>query len=176
MHALLVALGRAAGSVALIALLAPAASAQGLITKKRLSAPLAMEAVMEAVEVCRKAGYAVTAIIVDNEGVRQAVLRGDGAVVHTLDSAYVKAYTAASLAPVRKDGSTKALSERIARTPGVSTAGLASLPNVNFTPGGVTIMAGEEPIGGIGVGGAPVGNFDHDCAVAALEKIKDRMK
>ena len=123
---------------------------------------------MEAVDVCKKAGYAVTAIIVDNEGVRQAVLRGDGAVVHTLDSAYVKAYTAASLAPVRKDGSTKALSERIAKTPGVSTAGLASLPNVNFTPGGVTIMAGDEAIGGIGVGGAPGGNFDHDCAVAAL--------
>jgi len=150
--------------------------AQGLIVKKRLSAALAVEAVTEAVEVCKKAGYAVTAIVVDNEGVRQAVLRGDGAAVHTLDSAYVKAYTAASLAPVRKDGSTKGLSERIARTPGVSTAGLASLPNVNFTPGGVTIMAGEEAIGGIGVGGAPGGNFDHDCAVAALDKIKDRMK
>ena len=176
MHASLATLGRAAVSVTLIALTTSPTLAQGLITKKRLSAALAMEAVMEAVEVCRKAGYAVTAIIVDNEGVRQAVLRGDGAVVHTLDSAYVKAYTAASLAPVRKDGSTKAISERIARTPGVSTAGLASLPNVNFTPGGVTIMAGEEPIGGIGVGGAPGGNFDHDCAVAALDKIKDRMK
>jgi uncharacterized protein GlcG (DUF336 family) len=168
--------GRVASVITLTTLATLPASAQGLITKKRLSASLAMEAVMEAVEVCKKAGYAVTAIIVDNEGVRQAVLRGDGAVVHTLDSAYVKAYTAASLAPVRKDGSTKALSERIARTPGVSTAGLASLPNVNFTPGGVTIMAGDEAIGGIGVGGAPGGNFDHDCAVAALDKIKDRMK
>ncbi len=167
---------RAAAAIVLTALVVPAVSAQGLITQKRLSAALAMEAVGEAVEVCKKHGYAVTAIIVDNEGVRQAVLRGDGAVVHTLDSAYVKAYTAASLAPVRKDGSTKALSERIARTPGVTTTGLASLPNVNFTPGGVTIMAGEEAIGGIGVGGAPGGNFDHDCAVAALDKIKDRMK
>ena len=170
------ALWRATLTAALIGLAASAASAQGLITKKRLSAALAMEAVMEAVEVCKKAGYSVTAIIVDNEGVRQAVLRGDGAVVHTLDSAYVKAYTAASLAPVRKDGSTKAVSERIARTPGVSTAGLASLPHINFTPGGVTIMAGDQAIGGIGIGGAPGGNFDHDCAVAALDKIKDRMK
>jgi uncharacterized protein GlcG (DUF336 family) len=161
---------------AMTALTASSASAQGLITKKRLSAALAMEAVMEAVDACKKAGYAVTAIIVDNEGVRQAVIRGDGATVHTLDSAYAKAYTAASLAPVRKDGSTKGLSERIAKTPGVSTAGLASLPNINFTPGGVTIMAGDEAIGGIGVGGAPGGNFDHDCAVAALDKIKDRMK
>jgi len=168
--------GRMAVVVAMSALMASPTFAQGLITKKRLSAALAMEAVMEAVDACKKAGYAVTAIVVDNEGVRQAVIRGDGATVHTLDSAYAKAYTAASLAPVRKDGSTKGLSERIAKTPGVSTAGLASLPNINFTPGGVTIMAGEEAIGGIGVGGAPGGNFDHDCAIAALDKIKDRMK
>jgi len=164
------------GLAALAAAVSQPALGQGLIVKKRLSAALAHEAVAEAVAVCAKAGYAVTAIIVDNEGVRQAVLRGDGATVHTLDSAFAKAYTAASLAPVRKDGSTKALSERIARTPGVSTAGLASLPNINFTPGGVTIMAGDEAIGGIGIGGAPGGNFDHDCAVAALDKIKDRMK
>lgn len=164
------------GFAALAAMTADSAYAQGLVIRKRLSAALAHEAVAEAVAVCAKAGYAVTVVIVDNEGVRQAVLRGDGATVHTLDSAYAKAYTAASLAPVRKDGSTKALSERIARTPGVSTAGLASLPNINFTPGGVTIMAGEEAIGGIGIGGAPGGNFDHDCAVAALDKINDRMK
>jgi uncharacterized protein GlcG (DUF336 family) len=168
--------GCATVMVALTALMTGPVFAQGLITKKRLSAALAMAAVMEAVDVCKKAGYAVTAIVVDNEGVRQAVIRGDGATVHTLDSAYAKAYTAASLAPVRKDGSTKGLSERIAKTPGVTTAGLASLPNINFTPGGVTIMAGDEAIGGIGVGGAPGGNFDHDCAVAALDKIKDRMK
>ena len=159
----------------LVVLAVQATLGQGLILKKRLSAALAMEAVMEAVDICKKAGYAVSVVIVDTEGVRQAVLRDDGATVHTLDSAYAKAYTAASLAPVRKDGSTKGLSERIARTPGVSTAGLASLPNINFTPGGVTIMAGDDLIGGIGVGGAPGGNFDHDCAVAALAKIKDRM-
>jgi uncharacterized protein GlcG (DUF336 family) len=162
-------------AAALLAASTQAAPAEGLILKKRLSAALAMEAVMEAVGVCKKAGYTVSAIVVDTEGVRQALVRGDGATVHTLDSAYAKAYTAASLAPVRKDGSTQALSERIAKTPGVTTAGLASLPNINFTPGGVTIMAGEDLIGGIGVAGAPGGNFDHDCAIAALAKIKDRM-
>ena len=175
MTAIAAMIGRVGLVAMLVGLTAQAALAQGLILKKRLSATLAMEAVMEAVDVCKKAGYAVSAIIVDTEGVRQAVLRGDGATVHTLDSAYAKAYTAASLAPVRKDGSTKGLSERIAKTPGVSTAGLASLPNINFTPGGVTIMAGEDLIGGIGVGGAPGGNFDHDCAVTALAKTKDRM-
>jgi len=167
--------GRTAVVVAIAALMTSPAFAQGLLTKKRLAAALAMEAVMEAVDVCKKAGYAVTAIVVDNEGVRQAVIRGDGATVHTLDSAYAKAYTAASLAPVRKEDSTKAIFDRISKNPS-TTASLGNLPNVTFTPGGVTIMAGDEAIGGIGVGGAPGGNFDHDCAVAALDKIKDRMK
>ena len=153
-----------------------AAEAQGVVTRKRLSASLAHEAAGEAVAACARSGYAVTAIVVDIEGVRQAVLRGDGAAVHTLDSAYAKAYTAASLAPVRKESSTKEIFERMAKQPGMTTAGLASLPNVTFTPGGVTIMAGGEAIGGIGVGGAPGGNFDDDCARAALAKIADRMK
>jgi len=157
------------------ALTMSSAFAQGLLTKKRLSAALAMEAVMEAVDVCKKAGYAVTAIVVDNEGVRQAVIRGDGATVHTLDSAYAKAYTAASLVPVRKERSTKELFERVSKNPSTTTS-LGNLPNITFTPGGITIFAGNEPIGGIGVGGAPGGNFDDECAEAALKKIADRMK
>lgn len=154
---------------------APPAGAQGLITEHRLSAALANEAVGEAVAVCAKNGYAVTAIVVDIDGVRHAVLRGDGAAVHTLDSAYAKAYTAASLAPVRKETSTKEIFERISKNPS-TTASLGNLPNVTFTPGGVTIMANGKPIGAIGVGGAPGGNFDDECARAALDKIKDRMK
>ena len=152
-----------------------AASGEGLIKTNRLSAALALEAVGEAVSQCAKNGYAVTAIVVDIDGVRQAVLRGDGAPVHTLDSAYAKAYTAASLVPVRKERSTKELFERVSKNPSTTTS-LGNLPNVTFTPGGITIFAGDEPIGGIGVGGAPGGNFDHDCADAALKKIADRMK
>src|SRR4249920_2877718 len=150
-------------------------SAQGLVKTSRLSATLALEAVGEAVAACERNGYAVSAVVVTIDGVRQAILRGDGAPVHTLDSAFAKAYTAASLAPVRKEDSTKAIFERVSKTPS-TTASLGNLPNVTFTPGGVTIMAGSEPIGGIGVGGAPGGNFDDDCARAALDKIKDRMK
>ena len=137
---------------------------------------LALLAVGVAVNVCAKSGHAVTAVIVNIDGVRQSMLRGDGAAVHTLDSAYAKAYTAASLAPVRKEDSTKAIFERLNKAPGMTTAGLASLPNINFTPGGVTIMNGDQVLGGIGVGGAPGGNFDDDCARAALAIIKDRIR
>ena len=128
---------------AAVCLLAASASAQGLLVEHRLAAGLANEAVGEAVAACAKNGYAVTAIVVDIDGVRQAVLRGDGAPVHTLDSAYAKAYTAASLAPVRKEDSTKAIFERISKNPS-TTASLGNLPNVTFTPGGVTIMAAGQ--------------------------------
>jgi uncharacterized protein GlcG (DUF336 family) len=165
-----------AGFIAIASIDPAPAIAQGLITEHRLSAALANEAVAEAVAVCAKNGYAVTAIVVDSDGVRHAVLRGDGAAVHTLDSAYFKAYTAASLAPVRKETSTKEIFERITKQPGMTTTALAGLPNVTFTPGGVTIMANGKPIGAIGVGGAPGGNFDDECARAAIDKIKDRMK
>lgn len=155
--------------------LSAAAQAQGVLTTHRLSAVLAQEAVGEAVAACAKNGYAVTAIVVDINGVRQAMLRGDGAPVHTLDSAYAKAYTAASLVPVRKETSTKELFERISKNPS-TTASLGNLPNITFTPGGVTLMIDKEAIGGIGVGGAPGGNFDDDCAQAAIAKIRERMK
>jgi uncharacterized protein GlcG (DUF336 family) len=156
-------------------LLASPVSAQGLIKTNRLSAALAHELVGEAVAACARNGYAVTAVVVSVDGVRQAVLRGDGAPVHTLDSAFAKAYTAASLVPVRKEKSTKELFERVAKNPSTTTS-LGNLPNITFTPGGITIFAGQEPIGGLGVGGAPGGNFDDECADAALKKSADRLK
>jgi uncharacterized protein GlcG (DUF336 family) len=160
--------------VSAMAFVSPA-GAQGLIKANRLSAALAHELVGEAVAACARNGYAVTAIVVSVDGVRQAVLRGDGAPVHTLDSAFAKAYIAASLAPVRKEKSTKELFERVAKNPSTTTS-LGNLPNITFTPGGITIFAGQEPIGGVGVGGAPGGNFDDECADAALKKIADRLK
>lgn len=161
-------------SIALLGLVTSAYS-QSVLTTHRLSAALAHEAVGEAVSACAKNGYTVTAIVVDINGVRQAVLRGDGAPVHTLDSAYAKAYTAASLVPVRNETSTKELFERVSKNPS-TTASLGNLPNITFTPGGVTLMIDKEAIGGIGVGGAPGGNFDDECAHAAIAKIQARMK
>ena len=80
-----------------IAGLAGQASAQNVLTTHRLSAALASEAVTEAVATCAKQGYKVTAAIIDTDGVDQAVLRGDGAMMTTLDASRDKAYTALML-------------------------------------------------------------------------------
>ena len=38
------------------------------------------------------------------------------------------------------------------------------------------IKVGTEVIGGVGIGGAPAGNLDDQCATTALDKVKDLLK
>jgi uncharacterized protein GlcG (DUF336 family) len=95
--------------------------------------------------------------------------------IHTLDNAYYKGYSAASLTLARKEDSTKAVADRMSKTP-ATTVPPTPLPNVTYGVGGVAIMAGGNTIAGIGVSGAPGGNFDEECARAAIAKIQDRMK
>ena len=162
------------GGVAL-ASFASLAQAQGLIHTQRLSAALANELVGDAVAICAKNGYKVVAVVVDTDGVRQAFLRGDGAPIHSVDNAYYKAYSIASLGIARKEETTKQMQDRMAKA-APTTVPQTPLPNVTYAQGGIAIMAGGNTIGGLGVSGAPGGNFDEDCAKAALAKIKDRMK
>jgi uncharacterized protein GlcG (DUF336 family) len=149
--------------------------AQGLVTTQKLSAALANELVGESVAACAQKGYSVVAVVVDLDGVRQALLRGNGAPIHSMDNAFYKAYSAASLTLGRKEESTKAVADRMAKN-APSSVPQTPLPNVTYAVGGVAIMAGGATIGGIGVSGAPGGQFDEECARAALAKIKDRMK
>ena len=154
---------------------ASAVQAQGLVTTQKLSAALANELVGESVANCAQKGYKVVAVVVDLDGVRQAVLRGDGAPIHSMDNAYYKAYTIASLGLSRKEETTKAIADRMAKNP-PSNVPQTPLPNVTYAQGALAIMAGGNTIGGLGVSGAPGGQFDEECARAAMAKIKDRMK
>ena len=149
--------------------------AQGLITTQKLSAALANELVGDSVAECARKGYKVVAVVVDLDGVRQAYLRGDGAPIHSVDNAYYKAYSIASLGLARKEETTKQMADRMAKaTP--STVPQTQLPNVTFAQGAIAIRVGDTTIGGLGVSGAPGGNLDEECARHALDRIKDRMK
>ena len=154
---------------------ATGAIAQGVVNVPRLSAALANELVGETVAICTKKGYRVWAVVVNLDGVRQAVLRGDGAPIHPQDNAYYKAYSSASLTLGRNEGSTKEVRDRMAKA-APSTVPSTPLPNVTYAVGGVTIRAGGAAIGAIGVSGAPGGQFDEECAREALAKIQDRIK
>jgi len=163
--------------IAALALAAAAtgAHAQGLVQIQKLSAALANQLVGDSVAACAQKGYPVVAVVVDLDGVRQALLRGDGAPIHSMDNAYYKAYTVASLGLARKEETTKAIADRIAKNP-PSNVPQTQLPNVTYAQGAVAVQANGHTIGALGVSGAPGGNFDEECARAALAKVKDRMK
>jgi len=150
------------------ALLGSVSQAQTLPTH-RLSAALAVEAASETVAACAKQGYHETAQVVDADGVVIATIRGDGAGAFTLDSAFYKAYTAASF-----KADTLALAERAKGED--SIAPLSKLPHVMFFGGGVPIKLGDETIGAIGGSGAPGSKLDDACVRAGLDKIKDRLQ
>ena len=131
----------------------------------RIPATLAVEAASETVAACAKQGYHETAAVLDADGATIVTLRGDGAGIHTLDSAHDKAYTSVSF-----KNDTLALAEVAQLAP------LAKLPHVMFFGGGVVVRLGDEVIGSIGAAGAPGAKLDDGCAHAGLDKIRDRLK
>jgi uncharacterized protein GlcG (DUF336 family) len=161
------------GSIMAIAAMAvfigtAAASADTLPTH-RIPAALAAEAASEAVAARARQGYQETAVVLDADGTTIAVLRGDAAGIHTLDSAHDKAYTSVSF-----KNDTLALADRAKGED--SIAPLAKLPHVMFFGGGVVIKLGDEVIGSIGAAGAPGAKLDDGCAHARLDKIRDRLR
>jgi uncharacterized protein GlcG (DUF336 family) len=152
----------------LVASSAASASSAETLTTHRIPAALAVEAASEAVSACAKNGYHETVVVMDADGAAIVALRGDGAGIHTLDSAHDKAYTAVSF-----KSDTLALAERAKGED--SIAPLAKLPHVMFFGGGIVIKLGDETIGSIGAAGAPGAKLDDACARAGLEKVRDRL-
>ena len=151
-----------------IAITSSLSAADTLLTH-RIPAALAIEAASETVSECAKQGYRETAVVLDTDGATIVAVRGDGAGIHTLDSAHDKAYTSVSF-----KNDTIALAERAKGED--SIAPLSKLPHVMFFGGGVVIKLGDETIGAIGASGAPGAKLDDNCARAGLAKIQDRLK
>ena len=151
------------------AIIGTSTSSADTLPTHRIPAALAVEAASEAVAACARQGYHETAVVLDADGATIVALRGDGAGIHTLDSAHDKAYTSVSF-----KNDTLALAERAKGED--SIAPLAKLPHVMFFGGGAVIKMGDEVIGSIGASGAPGAKLDDGCAHAGLDKIRDRLK
>lgn len=161
----------ATAAVAVIAF-ADGAVAQVQLSGRSLPLGLAQEAAQEAIRSCEANGHRVSASVVDVSGLERAFLRGDGSTVHTRETAFRKAYTVATLGPIFGAGTSGALAEKIGKTP--TGPALASVSNVILLAGGVAIRSGAETIAALGVGGAPGGALDEQCAVAGVAKIQER--
>lgn len=148
---------------------AGAAHAQGVRSERALSLGLASQIASEAVNACAANGYAVAATVVDRAGIVRALLRADNAGTHTVAASQQKAWTSASA-----KNTTLAMMEGSQKNPGA--ANLGDIPGFLLLGGGVPIKVGNETIGAVGVGGAPGGHLDEQCAVAAIEKVKGQLQ
>jgi uncharacterized protein GlcG (DUF336 family) len=152
-----------------LSLIAAAAQAQAVRTEKNMSLELANQIASASVAACAANGYAVAATVVDRAGTVRAVQRADNAGPHTLAASQQKAFTSASA-----KNATLAIMEGAQKNP--AAANLVNIPGYLLLGGGVPVKAGNEVIGAVGVGGAPGGNLDEQCALAALDKVKELLK
>jgi len=148
---------------------ASAASAQAVVTNKQLSADVANGIAMAALEQCRKDSSRVSVAIVDRAGNMQVLIRDNGAAPHTADTARRKASTSASFGMT-----SAAFATLVSSNPGA--AGLKDITGMIALAGGAPIRAGNDLIGGIGVGGSPSGEKDEACANAGIEKFAAQLK
>lgn len=143
--------------------------AQTLLQERNLPLNLALEIAQGAVAACAQRGINVSAAVVDRAGVLRALLRADNAGPHTIDASRAKAYTSAS---ARQP--TLAMGEAAQKNPGAQF--LNDIPGFLLLGGGVPIRAGNEVIGALGIGGAPAGAIDAECANQALDAVKDKLR
>lgn len=147
--------------VALAGALAFPAMANGVISSKNLSLDLADKLAQQTIAACSAKGYQVSVTILDRAGTPLVIKKMDNAGPHTVKASRMKAYTALS---------TKNPSENVMKSAQSNPAAenLRSIPGFLLLAGGVPVKAGNDTIGAIGVGGAPGGHIDQQCAVDAL--------
>src|SRR3984893_13166189 len=126
--------------------LAGSANAQ-LLSRKDISAAMAMTMAETAVATCKTNGFNVSANVVGRNGKVIVAMRGDNTGPHTLENPMKKAYTAR--AQRRSSGD---FGDSIKDN---FTAGALHLSNIVTARGALPIKVGEDTIGAIGVSGAP---------------------
>lgn len=149
-----------------VALVAPlAVSAQQLPSAPFLPLDLAVQAANAAVQACATQGHNVSVAVVARDGALKVLMKADNSGPHTGSSATGKAFTSAAMG---RD--TAGLADFIAAQP--ANDGMRDMDyRMVIQGGGLPVRIGNALVGGIGVGGAPTGAIDAQCAVAGLKAI-----
>jgi uncharacterized protein GlcG (DUF336 family) len=153
-------------SIGMLAVSANAFS-QDTLTVKTIGMELARDIANEAVLACRKDGYQVSAVVVDRSGNMMAALRDTLASRFTLQVAEEKAN--ASIFSGINSGDFRDSRKDIQQE-------LNHVDGVIIMEGGLPIQAGGSRIGAIGVSGAPGGDKDEACAMAAIKAAEERLE
>lgn len=139
-------------------------TASGILTEKNLSLELADKLAQSAIQACSANNYNVAVTVADRAGIPLVIKRMDNAGPHTVEASQMKAFTALT---------TKNPTENVMKNAqaNAGAANLRDIPGFLLLAGGVPVKSGEEVVGAIGVGGAPGGHLDQQCALTALEKV-----
>ena len=129
---------------------------------------LAIEAARAAVESCEAQGFYIGASVIDTSGQPRAMVESNGSDGGHVYVAVRKALVALALKMPSSKGT-----EAVKADPSLLSR---ITPQMFVMEGAVPIYVGSELIGAIGGSGAAGGNADEVCAVAGLEKIKDRVR
>jgi uncharacterized protein GlcG (DUF336 family) len=161
-----VALYRLAG-IGLVCALAAPANAQ-LLTRKDISAAMALAMAETAIATCKANGYAVSATVVGRNGEVIVQIRGDGTGPHTMENSLKKAFTSRTFRIPSGE-----MEERLKKNPQM---GAQYLTGFTTARGALPVAIGEEVIGAVGVSGAPGGEKDEACVKAGIDKVAADLK
>lgn len=147
--------------------LALQAQAADILDEKNIGMDLARDIANATVLACRKAGYHVSAVVVDRHAIVRAALRDDLAARFTLEIAERKANM--TVMAWSDSGAFR-------KARGDIRPDLNQIDGLIVMEGGVKIVAGGYNIGAVGVSGAPGGDKDAACARKALEGLAERIE
>ena len=156
-------------AAAVVLALVPAAAGAQVLQERNMPLAIAQEIAQATVEACAAKNFNVTATVVDRAGVTRAVLRADRAGPHTVAASRDKAFTSASAR-----NATAAMAEGVEKNP--AQRNVAAIEGFLLLGGGVPVKVGDEVIAAVGVGGAPGGHLDEECANAGLQAIAAKLK
>lgn len=152
----------------LLATTMPTLAAQpDMLPVKQIGMELARDIASHAIEACRKQGYNVSAVVLDRAGNVQAALRDTLATRHTLEIAERKA----GMAVMSGSDTGEFRDARADIRPELN-----HISGLIVMDGAVPIRAAGSLLGAIGVSGAPGGDKDKACAVAALKTVEERLE
>ena len=154
-------------SLAVAAALSSSAAAQGLVTEKNISLPMAQTIANAALAKCYSMGFKVSVTVVDRDGLPIVMLRGDGAGLHTPEGSDRKAYTARTFSQP-----SAAFTKRMLDDP--SSVGSREYTRVLALAGGLPIKVGDDVVGAVGVSGSP--GKDDICSQAGIDEVADKLK
>ena len=160
---------------AALSIAATGAGAEPLPTQHFLPLTVAIEAATAALDMCTKEGHHVSVEVMNHNAMVLVTYHHELATIHSAYSAHAKAYTVLSYSFASGETTSGQIAQRLTRNPG-DIARIQGIPGLILAPGAVLIQFGKQTVGAIGVGGSSGPVNDERCAMAGIEKIKDRLQ